>query len=303
MAMNNTGNSATANSLLLLLSIAIISCSPKKEDNDSGKNRPNILLIVADDLGYTDLGAFGGEISTPNLDELASRGIVFSNFHTAPLCAPTRAMILSGNDNHIAGMGSMFADSALSTHWGYETHLSNRVSPVPQVLKDKGYHTYTVGKWHLGREEENSPKSKGFERSWNLLDGSGNHYNSVGSSPRGSMYRENGEVVDYPTGRYSTEFYTSTLIDFIRQDKDDPNPFFAFAAYTSPHWPLQAPEEFVKKYKGKYDTGYDDLRKIRFESVKAKGIIPEDAKLPPRLEEVKEWDQLTSDEKKIETFT
>lgn len=291
---------ATIHFLILLLSAVIISCSAPTSDKQMPESRPNILLIVADDLGYTDLGAFGGDISTPNIDALANRGMLFTNFHTAPLCAPTRAMILSGNDHHIAGMGSMFADSTLRTNWGYEKHLTNRIVPVPQLMKDAGYHTYTVGKWHLGEEEENSARAKGFERSWNLLEGAGNHYNSIGISERGSLYRENGKLVEYPNGRYSTEFYASTLIDFFKQDKDDPNPFFAFAAFTSPHWPLQVPDEFVQKYKGKYDSGYDELRQKRFEAVKAKGIIPEGAKLPPRLEEVKPWNTLTQDEKKIE---
>ncbi|UCE70286.1 MAG: arylsulfatase [Flavobacteriaceae bacterium] len=282
-----------------IFSIAIVSCNPVP-DKEIEETRPNILLIVADDLGYTDLGAFGGEISTPNIDKLAQQGMLLTNFHTAPLCAPTRAMLLSGNDNHIAGMGSQSADSALSRNWGYEKHLSDRIIPLPQLMQDAGYHTYTVGKWHLGTAEENSPKAKGFERSWNLLGGAGNHYNSVGLSVRGSLYRRNGELVEYPKGRYSTEFYTSTLIDFIKQDKDDDAPFFAFAAYTSPHWPLQAPKEFIQKYKGKYDSGYDELRQRRFESVKSKGIIPEDAKLPPRLEEVRHWDALTVEDKRRE---
>jgi len=289
--------------LILLISIAIISCNPRTTDKEISDTRPNILLIVADDLGYTDLGTFGGEISTPNLDALAKQGILFTNFHTAPLCAPTRAMLLSGNDNHIAGMGRQGADSILSTNWGYEKHLSNRIVPVPQLMRDAGYHTYTVGKWHLGEEEENSPMSKGFERSWNLLYGAGNHYNNIGlsNSRPVSKYRENGEFVEYPEGRYSTEFYASTMIEYFKQDKDDGNPFFAFAAFTSPHWPLQAPEEFVRKYKGKYDEGYDELRLKRFESTQSKGIIPEDSKLPPRLENIIPWDELTPDEKRIES--
>ena len=117
----------------------------------------------------------------------------------------------------------------------------------------------------------------------------------------GSFYRKNGQLVEYPEGRYSTEFYTSTLIDFIREDKDDDRPFFAFAAYTSPHWPLQVPDTFAQEYKGKYDLGYEVLRQKRFKSVKEKGIIPEDAMLPPRLEEIRDWEELTGKEKKIES--
>jgi arylsulfatase A-like enzyme len=301
LAMNKNKPFNIIHFLVLIFSVAFISCNPQIKDKEIPKPLPNILLIVADDLGYTDLGAFGGEISTPNLDTLASQGILFSNFHTAPICAVSRAMLLSGNDNHIAGMGSMFADSALSTNWGYERHLSKRILSVPQLMMDAGYHTYTVGKWHLGEEEENSPKAKGFKRSWNLLQGAGNHYNSIGLSKSGSLYRENGKFVEYPKGRYSTEFYASKLIEFFKQDKDDANPFFAFAAFTSPHWPLQAPDEFVQKYNGKYIAGYDELRQKRFKSVKAKGIISKDAKLPPKLEELIPWDELRADEKLIES--
>jgi len=288
---------------ILIISLVIISCNPPTTNKEILDSRPNILLIVADDLGYTDLGVFGGEISTPNIDALAKQGMLFTNFHTAPLCAPTRAMLLSGNDNHIAGMGRQGADSILSSNWGYETHLSDRIVPLPQLMQDEGYNTYTAGKWHLGYEIENSPLSKGFERSWNLLGGAGNHYNNVGlsNSHPVSKYRKNGEFVEYPEGRYSTEFYASTLIDFFKQDKDNGNPFFAFAAFTSPHWPLQAPHEFTQKYKGRYDEGYDKLRVKRFESTKIKGIIPEHSKLPPRLETVIDWDQLGPDEKRVES--
>lgn len=181
--------------LVFYISVTILSCNTIV-DQEVKYTKPNILLIVADDLGFTDLGAFGGEISTPNIDELASQGILFTNYHTSPVCAPTRAMLLSGNDNHIAGMGRQSADSVSRTNWGYEKRLTNRIVPLPQLMRDAGYHTYTVGKWHLGEEQENSPLAKGFERSWNLLYGAGNHYNSVGLSNSNpiSKYRKNGKL-------------------------------------------------------------------------------------------------------------
>lgn len=303
MHIEENQTSTRINSFMLLIVAAIISCTPGNSDEENLDTRPNILLIVADDLGFTDLGAFGGEISTPNIDRLANQGMLFTNYHTSPVCAVTRAMLLSGNDNHIAGMGRQSADSVLRKNWGYEKHLSNRIVPLPQLMRDAGYHTYTTGKWHLGDDEENSALAKGFERSWNLLYGAGNHYNNVGLSNTLpiSQYRENGKLVEYPEGRYSTEFYTSTLIEFIKQDKDDSDPFFAFAAFTSPHWPLQAPEQFRDKYKGKYDSGYDELRQNRFNAVKEKGIIPKNAMLPPRLEDIPLWSELSADEKRIES--
>ena len=135
--------------------------------------RPNILLIVADDLGYTDLGCFGSEIQPPNIDSLSNSGIIFSNFYTSPLCAPTRAMLLSGNGNHISGMGIQVFKSDL---FGYEGKLTDRVVTIPSMLKTSGYHTYISGKWHLGSEFDSDPINKGFEKSYVLLPGAGNHY-------------------------------------------------------------------------------------------------------------------------------
>ena len=268
-------------------------------ENDS---RPNILLIVADDLGYADLGAFGSDIRTPNIDALAAEGVLFTQFHTAPLCAPTRAMLLSGNNNHVAGMGRQSPRGFIKENVpGYEGRLSDRIAPLPTVLKAAGYHTYTAGKWHLGTEEENSPRAAGFERSFSLAEGAATHFDGRGFENAPSIYREDGERVDYPDGAYSTEYYTDRLIGFIDSNKDDGQPFFAFAAYTSPHWPLQVPEDELDRYTGVYDKGYDSLRKQRFESLKAAHIIPAASTLPPRWEEVTPWKELSAEQQKRES--
>ena len=203
--------------------------------------RPNILLIVADDLGYADLGSFGSEIRTPNIDALAAEGVILTQFHTAPMCAPTRAMLLTGNNNHVAGMGQQSPPAAWTATHGYEGHLSDRVAPFPRLLRDAGYHTYSTGKWHLGDAEEQSPPAAGFERSFQLTHGAANHFNAVGFHEGGSLYREDGREVPYPEGTYTTELFTDRLIGFIDERLDDGRPFLAFAAYTSPHWPLQVP--------------------------------------------------------------
>ncbi len=263
---------------------------------------PNILLIVADDLGYADLGCYGGEIRTPVIDKLAKEGQRFTQFHTAPSCAPTRAMLLTGNNNHVAGMGRQ--GSAVN-EWersqnGYEGYLSDRVVPFPMLLREAGYHTYSAGKWHLGKNQQHSPFAKGFERSFSLLQGASNHYNNVGltMSDSVSLYSADGRLVEYPQGSYSTELYTDKLIEFIRGGKGG-NPFFAFAAYTSPHWPLQAPAR-NDRYRGRYDMGYDSLRVLRFQSLKRAGIISKDQKMPQQLASIKPWKTLTPEEKKIE---
>lgn len=263
-------------------------------------NRPNILLLVADDLGYSDLGCYGGEIDTPNIDELASQGILFSRYHTAPMCSPTRAMLLTGNDNHIAGVGRQ----NLSTEvFGYEGHLSNRVVPMPLLLKNAGYHTYIAGKWHLGSDAEHNPVNLGFDHSFVLLEGVGNHFNGKGifKNSGQSHYTENGKVVQWPEGKYSTDFYTNRLLSFIDQNKDDKRPFFAYAAYTSPHWPLQVNEEFSEKYKGNYDEGYEELRKERLQNLIEKQLIPENAKPPKLNDNVMQWESLNDNQKRRES--
>lgn len=269
--------------------------------NDSDEARPNILLIVADDLGYADLGVYGSDISTPNIDALARSGVLFTQFHTAPMCAPTRAMLLSGNNNHVAGMGRQHPPEILKDSMpAYEGHLSDRVAHLPAVLKAAGYHTYTTGKWHLGTEKEHSPLAAGFERSYSLMDGAASHFDGRGFENAPSIYRADGERVDYPEGAYSTELYTDRLIEFIDSNKDDGRPFFAFAAYTSPHWPLQVPEDELNRYSGVYDDGYDELREKRFKSLQEAGIVPESSTLPPRWDEITPWEELSGEDRKRE---
>jgi arylsulfatase len=265
-------------------------------------DRPNILLIVADDLGYADLGAYGSDIATPNIDALADQGIRFSGFRTSPFCSPTRAMLLSGNNNHVAGVASQqrsgLAGVAVT---GYEASLSDRIMPLPRLLRDAGYATYTVGKWHLGLEEDQSPRAAGFTRSFNLLQGGASHFSDTGFENVKSLYRQDGELVPWPGGRYSTELYTDRLLQFIEADRETGKPFFAFVAYTSPHWPLQVPDEYLDRYRGQYDEGYDALRERRFESLKAAGIIPGDWQLPPRNEAITPWRELSDEQKRIES--
>lgn len=288
---------------LLAASTVLMACGDGAPDPRVAAARPNILLLVADDLGYADLGSYGGDVSTPNIDALADRGVRFSQFHTAPMCAPTRAMLLTGNDNHVAGMGIQGGGGALAGRPGYEGHLSERVVPFPRLLRDAGYHTYSVGKWHLGTAPEHSPTAAGFERSFQLLQGAGDHFSDIALSGRDSIstYWEDGAYGAWPEGGYSTEVYTDRLIEFIEDGSEDGRPFFALAAYTSPHWPLQVPDEDLELYRGRYDMGYDRLRELRFESLQGAGIIPVDHQLPPRLDWIAPWEDLTEEERRVES--
>jgi arylsulfatase len=261
--------------------------------------RPNILLIVADDLGYADLGVFGSDIRTPNIDGLARQGLRFSHFHTAPLCAPTRAMLLSGNNNHVAGMARQHPNPPLQGEApGYEGHLSDRIAPLPRVLAQAGYHTYTVGKWHLGEELEHSARAAGFERSFGVAEGAASHFDGRGFENAPSIYHEDGEFAEWPDGAYSTNHYTDRLIGYIEASRADGEPFFAFAAYTSPHWPLQVPRDELDRYKGAYDDGYDALRETNFANLKAAGIVPEHVSLPPRNVLIPLWSDLDEEEQR-----
>ncbi len=280
---------------VLLASTIMLSCT--KQEKEITK-KPNIVLIVADDLGFGDIGCYGGDIKTPNIDKLSHRGIKFSSFHTAPMCAPTRAMLLSGNDNHIAGMGSQ---GNVTDVFGYEGRLTNRIVTIPALLKQSGYHTYMAGKWHLGKTPESNPHQKGFEHSFVLLEGAGNHYNNRSALyNKLSSYTEDGNPTSWTEGNYSTDFYTDKLIEYIDSDKRDNKPFFAFAAYTSPHWPLQVDKKYWEKYKGLYDDGYEKLRERRLISLKRAGIIPKNAISPPSHVRVMPWDSLSKQEQRKE---
>ncbi len=291
---------------LIILSIGLclldLACTSPKPEARTLPGQPNILFIVADDLGYADLGAYGGIIETPNIDMLAKRGMMFTNFHTSPKCAPTRAMLLTGNDNHIAGMG---IQGLHSKDWGYEGYLTERVVTIPQLLQSSGYHTYIAGKWHLGEDPEHNPAEKGFERSFVLIEGAGNHSDNisvlgVGDSLQYSTYTENGEPADWPKGAYSTEFYTDKLIEYIDEQRADQKPFFALATYTSPHWPLQVDSSYWKKYEGRFDMGYESWRQENLERLIARGILPDGTELPPLNPNVASWDSLTSAQQLIE---
>jgi arylsulfatase A-like enzyme len=265
--------------------------------------RPNILLIVADDLGYSDIGSFGGEIPTPTLDNLAKEGLQLTNFHVLPSCSPTRSVLLSGMDNHRAGLGTMgeLKTPEMEGHPGYAGHLNFEVAALPEVLEAGGYHTYMAGKWHLGSEQETSPHARGFEETFILAPGGGSHWSDQRplSPPQTMVYRRNGKpVASLPEDFYSTKYYTDALLQFIDQNKKDNKPFFAYLSYTAPHDPLHAPKAYIDKYKGKYDKGWDVLRAERLKRLKDLGIVNKDAKPFPRLPSVKAWDQMSLEERR-----
>src|SRR5919199_2685147 len=293
---------------LTLVGVSTWKKSSEAQSNSSRRRPPNIVMLIADDMGFSDLSLYGGEMSTPHINALAKSGKMLTNFHGAPSCSPSRAMILSGMDNHLAGLGNMaeFLTPNQQGKPGYEGTLNDRVVTLPQALKDAGYHTYMVGKWHLGGKPGQVPADKGFEESFALIEGAGGHLSDLGYSPdepKGT-YNSNGKVVQLPIAKYKefydSNFYTDRLIENIDSNRRDGKPFFIYGAYTQPHDPLQAPERYIKKHLATYSQGWDKIRAQRFENVKKLGLlpIPKDAKLPPRAKGVPAWDELTPDQQR-----
>ncbi len=280
--------------LIALTGGSLSSCALSTRQPVQATAKPNILYIVADDLGYSDIAAFGGEISTPNLDSLVKTGRVLTNYHTSPVCAVTRSMLYSGTDHHLVGEGTMgIPRDERKGLPGYEGYLNNQALSIAELLKDGGYHTYIAGKWHLGSSinatENKSPDQWGFERSFTLLGGAAqNHFGHDLADAK--TYTENGHFVSLPAtdakGQpwYDTNVYTQKLINNIDEHIKDGKPFAAFATYTTPHWPLQVPEPWLSQYKGVYDVGYDVIQQRRLERQKQLGLVPNDyARASPPL--------------------
>ena len=268
--------------------------------------RPNILLVMADDMGWTDLGCFGSEIATPNLDQFANRALMFTDFHVSVACSPTRSMLLSGNDNHVAGLGNMgelLTDNQKGQP-GYEGHLNQRVVTLGEVLEKGGYHTYMAGKWHLGHGEGQLPFDRGFDTSFSMLVGGASHWSDMlGILPRDdpAAYSLNGKhLKELPADHYSSRSFADFLMDSIRQNRGDGKPFFAYLAFQAVHDPVQVPEPWHSKYRGEYDEGYEVLKNRRWESAKQLGIVPKDAKLAEQSPLIEPWKELSDDQRALE---
>ncbi|MBY8976900.1 arylsulfatase [Rhodobacteraceae bacterium NNCM2] len=266
--------------------------------------RPNFLLIVLDDVGYTDLGTYGSEIPTPNIDGLAEQGLTLTNFYAAPTCSPTRAMLLTGVDSHLAGLGNMdeFMAENQKDQPGYEGHLNDRVVTVAEVLGASGYRTYMTGKWHLGLGEEQSPWARGFDKSFASLMGGASHFDDMAGptvEQTRAAYRHDKDLVEsLPADFFSTDFYTDEMIGYLEAERETGKPFFAYLAYTAVHFPIQAPDDFIDNFRGEYDAGYEKLREERFERIKSLGYVPADAELPALGRSVPGWESLSDEEKR-----
>ncbi|MGB2818923.1 MAG: arylsulfatase [Burkholderiaceae bacterium] len=250
--------------------------------------RPNIVIILGDDLGFADLGSYGSEIRTPAIDALAKQGVRFTNFYTHASSSPTRSMLLTGVDTHLNGLGNMDEWTAPNQRGavGYEGFLNDRVVTMPQLLKAAGYHTYMVGKWHMGKAPDQIPAARGFERDFSLLDGAGSYWdmtNFTGASPR-SVFTEDGRyLTKLPDDYYATKTYTDKLIGYIDSNHGDGKPFFAYVAHQAPHDPYHLPKEWRNRHVGEYDKGWDAVRQERLKRQVELGIMPAGTELAERM--------------------
>lgn len=286
---------------IILLPLLALFLTANAQSNTTAK-RPNIILILSDDLGFSDIGPFGSEIPTPNLDKLAKNGLRFAQLYNHARCCPTRASLMTGLDNHQVGIGSMVGNARKNLEdrglYGYSGKMNFDCVTLAEVLKSAGYHTYMTGKWHLGEDSKAYwPTSRGFEKYYGFHGGGANYFH-----PKQIFLQDDVVPTDQP-GYYTTNAFTDYALKFMQEQTDD-KPFFLYLAYNAAHLPLLALDADKAKVKGLYDKGWDVVRNTRFEKVKQMGLVPKNlvlsneemtpwAKMPKQKQE-KEIDQMTT---------
>lgn len=270
------------------------------QDTFAQDKKPNIILVMVDDMGYSDLGAYGSEINTPNIDKLAFEGIRLKEFYNNSICAPTRASLITGQYPHKAGVGYFDIDLGLPPYQGF---LNKESLTFGEVLKTAGYRTYLSGKWHVGKDKSVWPTQRGFDQFYGILGGGANYFDAedipLGKPYPVSLIENNQQIHPKPDSYYFTDEVTNHAIKFVSEPANQEKPFFLYLAYTAPHWPLQALPEDIAKYKGKYDAGWDALRKNRLAKLKSLGILDEKQTVAEKDTEIPDWDNLTYDEKQL----
>jgi len=253
-----------------------------------GRKRPNIVLIMADDMGYSDIGCYGGEINTPNLNRLAAGGVRFTQFYNTARCCPTRASLMTGLYQHQAGVGHMMNDRGYDSYRG---DLSNRCVTIAEVLKQAGYSTYMSGKWHVTRyrkpddPKHNWPRQRGFDRFFGTIHGAGSFYDPC------SLTRDNTQIPPDSDDFYYTNAIADNAVKFIHEHSSD-NPFFMYVPFTAPHWPMHALPQDIAKYKGRYAKGWDALRAERHKRMIKMGLVKSDWKITQRDSNELPWEEV-----------
>lgn len=293
--------------LISLISIVLVlsaSCQNKEKNQHEEARKPNIIVILADDMGFSDIGSFGSEIRTPNLDELAENGMRMTQFYSAARCCPSRASLLTGLHPHQAGMGLM-ADQEITLP-SYQGYIGENCVTIAQVLNQVGYDTYISGKWHVGDEEKNWPRQHGFDRCFSFIHGASSYFsnrsyrNSEWPWSSGELFTVlDDDIYEYPDSNvYATDLYTDYALEFMNSSLEEDNPFFLYLAYTAPHWPLHALPEDIAKYEGFYDIGWDSLRTLRYARQQELGLFDKEYALSEVNPDVPDWDELSDQEQK-----
>lgn len=268
----------------------------------TASSKPNVILIMVDDMGYSDLGNYGSEIKTPNLDRLAKEGTRLREFYNNSICAPTRASLLTGQYQHKAGVGYFDVNLGLPAYQGY---LNKESLTLGEVFRSGGYSTLMSGKWHVGSEDQAQwPNQRGFDKFYGILKGAANYFDTK-PLPFGKtaypvkMIRNNEELHPKDDSHYFTDEIGNNAVTFLDEQNKENKPFFLYLAFTAPHWPLQAKPVDIAKYRGKFDEGWDALREKRIQKLRENGILLPNQTIAPRDPEVPEWNKLTYDEKQF----
>jgi arylsulfatase/uncharacterized sulfatase len=300
---SNVGRHVTRLSFAAALTIGFAASVPGAQVAQAAEGQPNFVVMLIDDAALMDLGAYGGEARTPNIDALAARGAMFTNYRTSPLCAPTRAMLLTGIDNHKTGVATI-PEVLPPEHVGkpgYAMALEPGVETLADRLRPAGYRTLMVGKWHMGSKKGDLPSQHGFDRSF-ALDASGaDNWEQKSYMPyyKDAPWFEDGKPATLPDDFYSSKFIVDKMIDYLDTGSDATKPFFAYLAFQAIHIPVQAPSEITAHYDGVYDEGWSVLREKRWQRAKDLKLIPQDAPLAAMQGNMRDWNALSDDERKI----
>ncbi len=279
---------------MITASLAVTGQAQRSRKATLPGDRPNIILIMVDDMGYSDLGSYGSEIRTPNLDRLAGEGIRLTQFYNNSICAPTRASLITGQYQHKAGVGYFNVNLGLPAYQGY---LNRESLTFGEVLRSGGYNTFISGKWHVGNDSLAWPVQRGFDQFYGFIGGASNFYTA--NSNRPVKLKRNNHEVDLEEGKYLTDELTSHALDFIANHNDAGRPFFLYLPFNAPHWPLQAPQEDIDRYKGVYDIGWDSLRVLRIQRQQELGLLNKTQTIAERDAAVPQWNALSYEEKQF----
>ena len=281
--------------VFLLLALLVFSENAHAKDLSQETSSPNVVMILVDDSALMDFGVYGGEAQTPNIDALASRGAMFTQYRTSPLCSPTRAMLLTGLDNHKTGIATIpeILPAEQEGKTGYSMALEPSVLTIADRLRDKGYRTLMSGKWHMGEEANEMPQNHGFDRSFALAASGADNWEDKSYIPyyADAPWFEDGVEVSLPEDFYSSNFIVDKMVSYL-EETDSSKPFLAYLPFQAIHIPVQAPPEFTAKYEGRFDEGWHVLRAERHKRAQELGFIRRGAPLAPMPDDAREWDDL-----------